>query len=147
MRMNCFVPSVPLSEIFDQRVGGRLIARGVKIHRRAKVRSLEGDAVGVRELVTADGPRRDFAAVVCAVPWYCVKSLLGDSLFGAALLEKHRDQIEDIRPAPIASVHLWFDRRITPLPHAVLLERLGDWLFVDPPRKPRREDVPPRGRY
>jgi predicted NAD/FAD-dependent oxidoreductase len=31
--------------------------------------------------------------------------------------------------APITSVHLWFDRPITDLPHAVLVGRLSQWVF------------------
>lgn len=129
-----FVPNVSLSEIFDARVAASLVARGVTIHRCAKVRTLEGDAAGVRRLVTQGGAREDFAAVIVAVPWYCVKSLLSESLWEAALLPQEQSRIEGITPGAIASVHLWFDRRLTPLPHAVLLERLGDWLFVDPPK-------------
>ena len=33
------------------------------------------------------------------------------------------------RTAPIASLHLWFDRPITSLPHATLVGRLSQWLF------------------
>jgi uncharacterized protein with NAD-binding domain and iron-sulfur cluster len=31
--------------------------------------------------------------------------------------------------SPITGVHLWFDRPITNLPHAVLIDRLSQWLF------------------
>ncbi len=31
--------------------------------------------------------------------------------------------------APISSVHLWFDRPITDLPHAVFVDRLSQWIF------------------
>jgi uncharacterized protein with NAD-binding domain and iron-sulfur cluster len=34
-----------------------------------------------------------------------------------------------IEPAPITGVHLWFDRPITSLRHAVLVGRLSQWLF------------------
>ena len=37
--------------------------------------------------------------------------------------------IQDIETAPIASVHLWFDRPITSLPHAVFVGRLSQWMF------------------
>ena len=30
---------------------------------------------------------------------------------------------------PITGIHLWFDREITPLEHAVLLERTIQWMF------------------
>ncbi len=39
------------------------------------------------------------------------------------------DQLDRIQAAPITAAHLWFDRPITPLPHAVLIGRLSQWLF------------------
>jgi malate dehydrogenase (oxaloacetate-decarboxylating)(NADP+) len=37
--------------------------------------------------------------------------------------------IARLESAPITSVHLWFDRPITPLPHAVFVGRLCQWMF------------------
>ena len=37
--------------------------------------------------------------------------------------------LQELRTAPITSVHLWFDRPITELPHVVLLDSIGQWLF------------------
>ena len=31
--------------------------------------------------------------------------------------------------APITGIHLWFDRQVTDLPHAVLLNRTIQWMF------------------
>ena len=33
------------------------------------------------------------------------------------------------RHSPITGVHLWFDREITNLPHATLLDRTMQWMF------------------
>jgi len=44
---------------------------------------------------------------------------LGEALDGLSRLE----------PSPITAVHLWLDRQITPLWPAVLVGRLGQWLF------------------
>jgi zeta-carotene desaturase len=38
-------------------------------------------------------------------------------------------QIEHQEHGPICSVHLWFDREITPLEHAVLLDREIHWMY------------------
>ncbi len=44
---------------------------------------------------------------------------------------------------PICSVHLWFDREITDLPHAVLLDREIHWMYnksvLQPWRKAQRQ--------
>jgi uncharacterized protein with NAD-binding domain and iron-sulfur cluster len=34
-----------------------------------------------------------------------------------------------LEPSPITSVHLWFDRHIMDVPHAVLVDCLGQWAF------------------
>jgi hypothetical protein len=46
--------------------------------------------------------------------------------------------VTEIRPAPITAVHLWFDRPINSLPHAVLVGRLAQWVF-----NPGRCSAPP----
>ena len=37
--------------------------------------------------------------------------------------------IERLEPSPISSIHLWFDRPITELPHAAFVDRLCQWMF------------------
>src|SRR5207247_1507700 len=37
------------------------------------------------------------------------------------------------------SVHLWFDRHITELPHAVFIESLSQWLFARSSDRERKE--------
>jgi squalene-associated FAD-dependent desaturase len=40
-----------------------------------------------------------------------------------------REAVEQIETAPIASAHLWFDRPLTTLSHATLLDRTSQWFF------------------
>jgi uncharacterized protein with NAD-binding domain and iron-sulfur cluster len=40
-----------------------------------------------------------------------------------------REKISHFQYAPITGVHLWFDRQISDLPHAVLLDRTIQWMF------------------
>lgn len=125
------VPRVPLAEVFDRRLGAWLAARGVTIRLGARVREIEGDAAGVRGLVLADGTRRPFDFVICAVPWREAPRLFGPALAGAGPGLAAAAKIE---PCAITALHLWFDRPITRLPHAVLVGRLGQWLFNHGPR-------------
>jgi len=41
----------------------------------------------------------------------------------------HAD-VDDLEPAAITAVHLWFDRPITSLPHAAVVGRTSQWLFT-----------------
>ncbi len=120
------VPRVGLGEIFDGRVAEWLVAREVKIHRGSRVGRIEGDARGARAVALSDGSRRPFDYFVVAVPWRSVRSLFPTSMLETLPALADVDRIE---AAPITAVHLWFDRPITQLPHAVLVGRLGQWMF------------------
>lgn len=66
--------------------------------------------------------------LVLALPFEAVARMipLMPPASGAALLAQQTTQLEHW---PICSVHLWFDRPITDLEHAVLLDREVHWLY------------------
>jgi uncharacterized protein with NAD-binding domain and iron-sulfur cluster len=47
----------------------------------------------------------------------------------AALAPDLRIDLADFTHSPITGIHLWFDRKITELPHATLLDRTIQWMF------------------
>ncbi len=123
------LPNTPLGEIFDSRVGQRLRETGVEIHLGARVRSIELTADRAEGLTTVDGERLSFDAIVLAVPW----TTIGRVLLPAQRTMLHRDwKVDRIESAAITAVHLWFDREITPLPHAALVGRTSHWVFQRP---------------
>lgn len=127
------VPRLPLREIFHERVGRRLADRGVQLHLATPVRRIDGDRQRARALVLADGTLRSFDAVIVAVPWWQVRRLFADDLWAALPAAANVDRIES---AAITAVHLWFDRPITALRHAILVGRLSQWAFFDPTPRP-----------
>jgi squalene-associated FAD-dependent desaturase len=130
------VPTAALGEMYGKRMIEALSARDVTVHLSSPITSLQGNDQAVREVCFADGTRRHFDAVIVAVPWRRVGELLASPLAAALPLLRSLDQI---RSAPITAVHLWFDRPMTSLPHAVLIDRLSQWVFnhgasaADPP--------------
>ena len=62
---------------------------------------------------------------ILATPFNIVDKLLPDTLAMRPL----REQAAHFGSVPITGIHLWFDREITPLEHAVLLERTIQWMF------------------
>ncbi|MEN6557812.1 MAG: hydroxysqualene dehydroxylase HpnE [Thermoguttaceae bacterium] len=129
------LPKKPLGAIFGDRVGRWLSAQNVTIHCNTPVRRIEGDAVRATELWLNDGVRRPFDAVVVAVPWWSAGSLLSDSLRSAM---PELDAAARLEPAAITAVHVWFDRPVTRLPHAVLVGRIGQWVFLRSPKPSAR---------
>lgn len=122
------VPTVPLGTLYD-RVADWLTARGVRIHLGSDVDRIVDDKAHqcANGLQFADGSERSFEFVIAAVPWRRVRSLFPDSLAAAIPELRTIDQIES---SPITSLHLWFDCPITSLPHAVLVDRVAQWLFA-----------------
>ena len=119
------IPTVPLEDLYGGRLTDWLTSRGSEIRLQSAAQKLEmtGERIsGIRldadQVVTGD-------EFIVAVPFYRVRSLLPD------LLDSHPDLrgIERLEPAPISSIHLWFDRPITDLPHAVFVDRLCQWMF------------------
>lgn len=120
------VPTVPLSELYGERLAGRLRELGVRIECDASARGIDAAADGRLTVTLADGRTISPSAVVSAVPWRRAAELLSPEL------RKRWPECErwsTARAAPISGIHLWFDRPLTDLPHAVLVDRLSQWVF------------------
>ncbi|MDZ4818918.1 MAG: hydroxysqualene dehydroxylase HpnE [Planctomycetota bacterium] len=129
------VPRVPLSELYGERLTGWLQAHGVQVQAGSAVRTIRAAEQGGLELELAgsvpgandDAPQREsYDAVICALPWREIGSIFSPDL--AARLPFHGN-LERFKSAPISGVHLWLDRALTDLPHAVLPGRLSQWVF------------------
>jgi zeta-carotene desaturase len=126
------VPRVPLSELYT---GDYLTSRGGKVLTRFAVERVEAAADKV--VIAGNNQRLDFDYAVPAVPFDALLKMLpsGDSA------QPLRDQLTRFETSPITGIHLWFDRQITPLPHAVLLDRTIQWMF----HKSMLQNRQPRG--
>jgi squalene-associated FAD-dependent desaturase len=134
------VPAVPLSQLYGtaaQYIG----ARGGKVHLRASVDSVHTDKDGVQLCVGGENTRADYA--ILATPWSGAEKLLPDSPEAEAL----RRELQKFESSPITGIHLWFDREITPLEHAVLLERTIQWMFHKSKILAARKDSGETGSY
>jgi zeta-carotene desaturase len=116
------VPAVPLSQLYGH-AADYIGARGGRVYLRAAVDSIESDADGVHVRVGVEDTRADYA--ILATPFNHVEKLLPDT----PEMRPLREQASHFGSSPITGIHLWFDREITPLEHAVLLERTIQWMF------------------
>jgi len=133
------INAVPLTELYS---GVRTILEehGSEVHLNHSVESIEWDdetsewSVATRSgLVTA-------AFLILALPFEAVGKLL-PALPPSEEAEELGKKVARHEHWPICSAHLWFDREITELDHAVLLDREIHWLFnrsrLQPWRKTR----------
>jgi squalene-associated FAD-dependent desaturase len=120
------IPRLSLSELYD-RVAAELCRRGVSILLATPIAAILGTKDGVTGVRLLDDSVTHFDYVVLAVPWRRVAYLLPPPLLATIDPNGHFNSIE---ASPISSVHLWFDRPITELPHAVFIGRLSQWIFA-----------------
>ena len=110
------VPAVPLRDLYAEDAWAEYPS--VKIEHRAAVQQVRienGRVIGIivnGNCVTAD-------AYVAAVPFERLPALAP----GLPV------DISGFSHSPITGIHLWFDKPITELPHATLLDRTIQWMF------------------
>ena len=121
-----YVPTVPLGELYHERVGTWLREQGVSIQLETQVENVASSG-SIVTLQVKGGAPREFSAAILAVPWRRIADLLSSEL---AVRLPELQRVEQIESSPISGVHLWFDRPITNLPHAVLVDRLSQWVFA-----------------
>ena len=116
------VPSVPLTDLYGV-AGDYISARGGEIRFRCSVESFSPESDKVNLLVSADEMNFDY--VVFAVPFDVLSRILPQTPNAESL----RQVLARFETSPITGIHLWFDRQITDLDHAVLLDRTIQWMF------------------
>jgi squalene-associated FAD-dependent desaturase len=110
------VPSVPLGDLYALDSWKR--AGNVRIHPRAPVDRLIVEDGAVRGIVSQGGQSTaDY--YVSALPFERVPAIIPELDLDLAGFEH----------SPITGIHLWFDRSLTQLPHATLLDRTIQWMF------------------
>jgi Flavin containing amine oxidoreductase len=117
------VPSIPLTDLYNH-AGDYIRARGGEIRFRTSLESFSPDSSQVR-IQLSDKSEITFDYLVLALPFDALERVLPQSPQAAPL----RDQITHFESSPITGIHLWFDRQITDLDHAVLLDRTVQWMF------------------
>ena len=135
-----------------ERLAAYFLGRGGLVRRRALVESIEIDGDRVRAVhytqraetrdeikrgVPARSERVEADAVVAAVPWSALPSLVPESLRA----ERPFADAARLRGSPIVSIELWLDRVVVDLPMAGLRGTEVEWVF-DKGRLYGREGAP-----
>lgn len=110
------VPAVPLGDLYGP--GGWKRIPSVRFHLRAPVETVLEDN-GAVSGVAAAGVHHSANYYVSALPFERLPAVIP-----ALTLD-----LEGFEHSPITGIHLWFDRSITDLPHATLLDRTIQWMF------------------
>ncbi len=110
------VPGVPLAQLYSENVWSQY--PDVTIKHRLPVLQVRIEGKHVKGLLV-NGDSFIADAYILAVPFERISAL-------APGLEL---DLSSFTHSPITGIHLWFDRPITDLPHATLLDRTIQWMF------------------
>lgn len=108
------VPDVPLRELYDE----HSLPASVRIHERCTITQVEKEGGTVKAIV-AGGERREADFYLSCLPFERLRLLVPDLPI----------EWDAFQHSPITGIHLWFDRPITDLAHATLLDRTIQWFF------------------
>lgn len=121
------VPLAPLGELYGTRLENWLREHEVEIRLTTGVRSVDtdddGELAGLT-LRTGEALAADF--VVLAVPFDRVPAMLSECLRSRL---PSLDGLKNLEASPITGIHLWFDRPVCPVDHAVTVGRMVQWVF------------------
>lgn len=138
------VPTVPLSDLYSDAIS-YIEQRGGKVHLRTSVEALVEERE--RIVLQSGGATEHFDFVILAVPYPALGKLLPSQNGSGETSAQLRAQIAKLESSPITGIHLWFDREITELPHAVLLDRTIQWMFQKSKLQPQRQGGEESGSY
>ena len=116
------VPTVPLTDLYNS-AGNYIRENGGSVQFRTSVDSFRADLSHVK--LAMGGRDETFDYVVLALPFDGLARILPDTSASQSL----RDSLTRFETSPITGIHLWFDRDISDLEHAVLLDRTIQWMF------------------
>jgi zeta-carotene desaturase len=133
------VPRVPLSEMYGH-VAAAVERAGGRVHLRSTVEGLCRDEASGQWRLRVGEEIKDFDAVVLALSFEGLQKLLPTLPPGPprARLEQ---LLTGFSHSPLTGIHLWFDREITDLNHAVLLDATVQWLYNTSRIQPERQSM------
>jgi squalene-associated FAD-dependent desaturase len=116
------VPTIPLTGLYN-RAGDYIRARRGEIRFRNSLETFSPEPSQVRVRVGEGEEVFDF--LILALPFENLERVLPETPGSASL----RERLTHFESSPITGIHLWFDRQISDLDHAVLLDRTIQWMF------------------
>lgn len=130
------VPSRPLSELTDQAARDVLAKRGVRVvlnHPVSRIINSEAGRLALDQLEDS------YDQIIIATPWQKTTELLSSSDTLGDGVRGERDEVNrvaqlasQLQSSPITGVHTWWDRPWLKQPHAILIDRLCQWVFTAP---------------
>lgn len=120
------IPSVPLGQLYGDELVRWLSGHQVDLQMQRGVRQLHLEGNRITEVALRQSESLTADWYISSVPFDRLLDLLP-----AEIIDQHAyfGNLRNLETSPITSVHCWFDRPATDLPHIVLLDSVGQWVF------------------
>jgi squalene-associated FAD-dependent desaturase len=116
------VPTIPLTALYNA-AGDYIQARGGELQFRRPLETFQAEPS--RVALRFGDSEEVFDYLVLALPFEGLDRVLPETPDAAPL----RERLSHFESSPITGIHFWFDRQISDLDHAVLLDRTIQWMF------------------
>jgi len=120
------IPTVPLGRLYGDELQRWFDAHGVTVETGAGVSQINVSGDSVTSISLRDGRQLTADGYVTAVPSDRLRALLSPEVVAQYA---EFDNLKNLSVSPITSVHFWFDRPVMTLPHVVLVDCQGQWVF------------------
>lgn len=121
------IPTQPMSEFYAA-VSALAEQQGTALYLRCSIEKIERSA-GHWRVVAPDGAVFTADQLVLALPFEQTAKLLATLPEDAPRRQTLNASLTKFSHAPITTVHVWFDREVTDLDHAALLDTRIQWMF------------------
>jgi squalene-associated FAD-dependent desaturase len=122
------IPTQPLSEFYSS-VAALAEKQGTHLHLRSSVDRIERLPNGEWRVLTSDYTEHIAENLLLALPFEQTSRLLRTIASPTEAVSEIVANFNHFTHAPITTIHLWFDREITALEHAALLDTRIQWVF------------------
>jgi squalene-associated FAD-dependent desaturase len=122
------IPTQPLSEFYGH-VARLAEEQSTRIHLRASIDRLEQLHDGSWQAIASDGLIHRARSLVLAVPFEQTARLLKTLPESSPQRSSILSSLDHFVYAPFTTIHLWFDREVTDLDQAALLDTRIQWMF------------------
>jgi squalene-associated FAD-dependent desaturase len=122
------IPSQPLSDFYAA-VAHLAAQQGTPLYPRTSIDSIDHLPSGLWQVTASNGDRHHAPTLLLALPFEQTARLLATLPETSAPRQRIEPLLSHFTHAPITTIHLWFDRPVTDLDHAALLDTRIQWMF------------------
>jgi squalene-associated FAD-dependent desaturase len=120
------LPRVPLGRLYGEELQNWLVKHQVKLRMNCAGKSIRASAGMVECLDLRDGDSVKADWYIAALPFDRLLSLLPANLIEVQPFFRN---LQNLETSPITSVHLWYSQPAMDLPHVILVDCVGQWIF------------------